>query len=108
MMAVGARDGLNHGLSSLQRNLTGGKTYNGKCWLATDQNVDRLPMMLLTIQVIPICNIPACAIGAPSRPHVSTIRTLQTPTGNNLLLSIPNIEAKIDIFIGVEKSSDEG
>ena len=64
VMAVGARDGLVHGLSSLQMDLTGGKTCNGKCWLVTVQNVDRLSMMLLTIQMIPMCDIPACAIGS--------------------------------------------
>ena len=34
VMAAGARDGLeDRGLSSLQMDLTGGKTSNGKCWL---------------------------------------------------------------------------
>ena len=108
VMMAGARDGLSdRGSSSLQMDLTGGKTCNGKYCLATVQNVDRLSMMLLTIQMAPMCNIPACAIGAPSRPDVSTVRTLQTPTANNLLLSIPNIEVKRDIFIEVKKFSDD-
>lgn len=75
VMAAGARDGLNHGLSSLQMDSNGGKPCNGKFWLVTVQNVDRLSMMLLTIQVIPMSNILARAIGAPSRPHVSIVRT---------------------------------
>ncbi len=36
VMAAGARDGLkDHGSSSLQMDLTGGKSCNGKCWLVT-------------------------------------------------------------------------
>ena len=35
VMAAGARNGLDHGLSSLQMDLNKGKTCNGKCWLAT-------------------------------------------------------------------------
>ena len=50
VMAAGARDGLKvHGLSSLQIDSTGGKTCNGRCWLAMVQNVDRLSVMLSII-----------------------------------------------------------
>ena len=69
VMAAGARDGLrDHSLSSLQMDSTGGKTCNGRCWLAMDKNVDRLSMMLSLNSGDSDVQYPCLCHYEPSRP----------------------------------------